>query len=116
MCQRGVIAEGGQATATTAVRVIHISATIAAGTTALMKPGVGEAKRWVGWSPTFPEPRSAVPERFYHLFYRIISGRHYQQLLRLKAAFGCGVELSPAGAALGGVSSQGFVLAPALSH
>lgn len=94
MCQGGVIAEGSQATTATTVRVVHIPATIAAGTTALMKPGAGEAKRWVGWSPTFPEPQSAVSKRFYHLFYRIFSGRHYQWLLRLKATFSYGVELS----------------------
>lgn len=45
VCQGGVIAEGAQATASATVRVIHVPATIAAGATALMKPGMGAVGR-----------------------------------------------------------------------
>lgn len=90
VCQGGVIAEGGQATASTTVRVVHVPAAIAAGTTALMKPGMGGGGQWggTGWqeegqrprrhspqlrdkSPNVSEPQDPVSNRLCHLLCRV---------------------------------------------
>lgn len=59
MCQGGIIAEGGQATASATVRVIHIPATIAASTTALMKPAAEGGDEVGRGMPQVPSTRTS---------------------------------------------------------